>query len=173
MCEAIEILKDGSQIVYVSDDIETYDDLYCDSNPELPPLDLTKVKSYDIFTERTESEVVYKQIYSGTNGYVHGKFIGARTTTSEPITIQHTDYYVYLKFEGERRKRKFIVDGSILQKIDEIQEDREFLNKYEPTYHPSLEEIRKEQEEERAKKWGCFVIIGFLLLILCMIFGSK
>ena len=48
MCGAFEILKDGSQIVYVSDDIETYDDLSYDPNPELPLLDLTKVKSYDI-----------------------------------------------------------------------------------------------------------------------------
>lgn len=66
MVQAIEILKDGSQECYQSDDIEIYDDLVCVSNPDLPRIDLTKVKSMEIAAERTSSEVMYKNTVSVT-----------------------------------------------------------------------------------------------------------
>ena len=64
MVQAIEILKDGSQVCYESDDIEAYDDLVCVTDPDLPRVDLTKVKSMEIAAERTNSEVVYKNTVS-------------------------------------------------------------------------------------------------------------
>ena len=45
MAIAVEILKDGSQVLYESDDLESYDDLPCATDPDRAPLDLSKVKS--------------------------------------------------------------------------------------------------------------------------------
>ncbi len=49
----------------------------------------------------------------------------AQTVTSEPVTVEHSTYYVYLKFQGQRAKRKFIIDEEIADKIERIQEDRD------------------------------------------------
>ena len=48
MVQAIEILKDGSQICYELDDVEAYDDLVCVTDPALPRIDLTKVKTMEM-----------------------------------------------------------------------------------------------------------------------------
>lgn len=43
----------------------------------------------------------------------------ARTDTSEPVQVKHSTYYAYLKFLGERKKRKFILDEEILEAEDQ------------------------------------------------------
>ena len=170
MVQAIEILKDGSQVCYESDDIEAYDDLVCVTDPDLPRVDLTKVKSMEIAAERTNSEVVYKNTVSISRAQAMG-IANARTVTSEPVTIEHSTYYVYLKFEGKRTQRKFIIDEEIAYKIEQIQEDKDFLTKYEPTYHPSAEEVERAINEENSRKKGIWFISGLVVFFLFMIFS--
>lgn len=105
MVQAIEILKDGSQECYQSDDIEIYDDLVCVSNPDLPRIDLTKVKSMEI-----------------------------------------------------------------ADKIEQIQEDRDFLEKYEPTYHPTEEEIEKAEKERQEKRDATWLTSAIVIFILALVF---
>ena len=169
MVQAIEILKDGSQECYQSDDIEIYDDLVCVSNPDLPRIDLTKVKSMEIAAERTSSEVMYKNTVSVTRSQAKG-IVNARTVTSEPVTVEHSTYYVYLKFVGQRNKRKFVIDEEIADKIGQIQEDRDFLEKYEPTYHPTEEEIEKEEKERQEKRDATWLISAIVIFILALMF---
>ena len=167
MCKAIEILKDGTEVYYESTDIDEFDDLICVSDPNLPRIDLTKVRSMELAAERVSSEVYYKNITSVTRSFSNGYVMG-RTDTSEPVDVKHSTYYAYLKFKGERKERKFILDEEIAQKIQEIQEDREFKGKYEPTYHPSKEEMQEAQrQEKRSERIGCAmiaaVVIAFML----------
>ena len=119
MTQAIEILKDGSQVCYESDDIEEYDDLVCVTDPDLPRIDLTKVKSMEIAAERINSEVMYKNTVMVTRASAKG-IATAQTIASEPVTVEHSTYYVYLKFQGQRAKRKFIIDEEIADKEDEL-----------------------------------------------------
>ena len=148
MCKAIEILKDGTEVYYESTDIDEFDDLVCVTDPNLPRIDLTKVRSMELAAERVSSEVYYKNITSVTRSFSNGYVMG-RTDTSEPVDVKHSTYYAYLKFKGERKERKFIIDEEIAQKIQEIQEDREFKGKYEPTYHP-----RKKRKKLKGRKKG-------------------
>ena len=171
MTQAIEILKDGSQVCYESDDIEEYDDLVCVTDPDLPRIDLTKVKSMEIAAERTNSEVMYKNTVMVTRTSANG-IANAQTIASEPVTVEHSTYYVYLKFQGQRAKRKFIIDEEIADKIEKIQEDRDFLTKYEPTYHPSAEEVERAEKEEHERKMGIWITSGIALFLLFMIFSA-
>ena len=153
MTQAIEILKDGSQVCYESDDIEEYDDLVCVTDPDLPRIDLTKVKSMEIAAERTSSEVMYKNTVMVTRTSAKG-IANAQTIASEPVTVEHSTYYVYLKFQGQRAKRKFIIDGEIADKIERIQEDRDFLTKYEPTYHPVPKRSNRQKKKNTKGRWA-------------------
>ena len=170
MAIAVEILKDGSQVLYESDDLESYDDLPCVTDPERAPLDLSKVKSWDIETTRTSVEVSYAENHSFTRAYSPGTGIaGAHTVTVSPVTYEHSVYYCYLKFEGQRAKRKFVLDSEIGTKIDQILEDRDFFGKYEPTYHPTKEEIETAIRETYEKNMGCIFIVGMIALIIGVI----
>lgn len=171
MTQAIEILKDGTQVCYESDDIEEYDDLVCVTDPDLPRIDLTKVKSMEIAAERTNSEVMYKNTVMVTRTSANG-IANAQTIASEPVTVEHSTYYVYLKFQGQRAKRKFIIDEEIADKIERIQEDRDFLTKYEPTYHPSAEEVERAEKEEHERRMGIWITSGIVLFLLFMIFSA-
>lgn len=170
MVQAIEILKDGSQICYESDDVEAYDDLVCVTDPALPRIDLTKVKTMEIVSERTKSEVMYKNTVSVSRTSAMG-IANAQTVTSEPVIVEHSTYYVYLKFQGQRARRKFIIDEEIADKIERIQEDRDFLTKHEPTYHPSAEELEQAAKEENDRKVGIWILSGVALFLLFLIFS--
>lgn len=171
MTQAIEILKDGSQVCYESDDIEEYDDLVCVTVPDLPRIDLTKVKSMEIAAERINSEVMYKNTVMVTRTSAKG-IANAQTIASEPVAVEHSTYYVYLKFQGQRAKRKFIIDEEIADKIERIQEDRDFLTKYEPTYHPTAKEVEQAEKEEHERKMGIWITSGIVLFLLFMIFSA-
>ena len=47
-----------------------------------------------------------------------------------------------------------MLDSEIGTKIDQILEDRDFFGKYEPTYHPTKEEIETANRETYEKKYG-------------------
>ena len=166
MCKAIEILKDGTEVCYESVNITEFDDLVCVTEPNFPRIDLTKVKSMELAAERISSEVYYKNITSVSRSSARG-IITARTDTSEPVEVKHSTYYAYLKFQGERKKRKFIIDEEIAQKIQEIQEDRDFKGKYEPTYHPSDEEMEEEENRQKEnERIGCAMIAVMVVAIM-------
>ena len=166
MCKAIEILKDGTEVCYESWDIAEFDDLICVTDPNLPRIDLTKVKSIELTAERVSSEVYYKNITSVSRSSVRG-IATARTETVEPVEVKHSTYYAYLKFQGERKERKFILDEEIAQKIQQIQEDRDFIGKYEPTYHPSKEEIDEaENLKKKNERIGCAMIAAIAVAIM-------
>ena len=61
------------------------------------------------------------------------------------------------------------MDSEIGTKIDQILEDRDFLGKYEPTYHPTKEEIETATREAQAKNMGCIFIVGMIALIIGVI----
>ena len=166
MCKTIEILKDGTEVCYESWDIAEFDDLVCFANPKLPRIDLTKVKSIELTAERVSSEVYYKNITSVSRSSVRG-IATARTDTVEPVEVPHSTYYAYLKFQGERKERKFILDEEIAHKIQQIQEDRDFIGNYEPTYHPSNEEMEEaENLKKKNERIGCAMIAAIAVAII-------
>ena len=171
MTLAIEILKDGSEVTYESDDIDEYDDLVCISDDNLPPIDLTKVKDVDIEAERVNSEVAYKEIISDSRSFAKG-YHYTQTRSYEPVSVEHSIYYACLKFEGQRKRRKFVLDEEIVNKIYLIQQDKEFIGKYEPTYHPTPEEIQKQIQDKNNRMWGWIFIVGMVVLIFSLIGAS-
>ncbi len=156
MTLAIEILKDGSEVTYESDDIDEYDDLFCISDDNLPPIDLTKVKDVDIEAERVNSEVAYKEIISDSRSFAKG-YHYTQTRSYEPVSVEHSIYYAYLKFEGQRKRRKFILDEEIVNKIYLIQQIKNLLANMN---QPIIQRLKKFKIKFKTKIIECGA--GFL-----------
>lgn len=109
---------------------------------------------------------ITKKITSVSRSSVRG-IATARTDTVEPVEVPHSTYYAYLKFQGERKERKFILDEEIAHKIQQIQEDRDFIGNYEPTYHPSNEEMEEaENLKKKNERIGCAMIAAIAVAIM-------
>lgn len=175
MVYAVEILKDKSQREYVSYDIDSYDEMPCLTDLTLPYLDLTQIVDWDIKHEIVSTEIEYEKTYTRSlySRQAQGLPPGiASSTTYTPVEREHSVYYCWFRFKGERRRRNFTVDEEVINKIKYIEATREHYGEYECTPHPHLEteEERKEREIKERKErkfWIKYILAMIVVAFYC------